>query len=68
MSWTLVDQGLSPVSSLAEIESWERRLESMLEDRPDDEGLHVALENVRRIKRLKLEMEAEDSRADEDGS
>ena len=59
MSWTLVDHGLSPFSRMDEIEAWERRIEAMLRDSPDDKGLLYALDDIRRIKSMAEEAAAE---------
>lgn len=60
MSYTLIDHELSPFSRMDEIEAWERRIETMLNERPDDEGLVVALKDVRMIKKLAEEMALDD--------
>ncbi|GAB4303833.1 MAG: hypothetical protein Fur0034_20180 [Desulfuromonadia bacterium] len=58
MSWTLVDHFLSPYSKMDDIEAWERRIEAMLRQRPGDQGLLFALEDVRLIKGRAKELAA----------
>lgn len=51
-AWTLVDHELSPWSSAEEVRSWMRRIEAMRAQRPDDEGLRIAFQDVRRIEAM----------------
>ncbi|BDV01665.1 hypothetical protein TDMWS_17500 [Thermodesulfomicrobium sp. WS] len=53
MSWTLVDHELTPYSPMEEIERWERTLEAAILEHPDDEGLRIALDDVRSIRQIK---------------
>jgi len=52
VSYTLIDHDLTPYSALEEIDGWLERVKGLLKERPDDDGLRLALQDIERIRKL----------------
>jgi hypothetical protein len=59
MSYTLVDHGLTPFSELEEVDQWLARIKDMLKESPEDEGLLLALQDIKRIRELVVQRQAQ---------
>jgi hypothetical protein len=50
VSYVLVDHGLTPFSPIEEIEKWIERVKRMIEERPNNDELREALQELERLR------------------
>lgn len=50
MSYVLIDHGLTPFSPIDEIEAWIERVKRMIEERPNNDELREALQELERLR------------------
>ena len=50
MSYVLIDHGLTPFSPIEEIEAWIERVKRMIEERPNNDELRGALQELERLR------------------
>jgi len=50
VSYVLIDHGLTPFSPIDEIEAWIERVKRMIEERPNNDELREALQELERLR------------------
>jgi len=60
MNYVLIDHGLTPFSPIEEINGWIERIKRMIEDRPDNKELILALDELERLQGVVMDRKQAD--------